>query len=322
MNYLKSAFICFLLSTPSLHAKELEFSFDPDVLIGSMMHQDVLAGYEGQLTIHNARIYNEFNVSVLIKKKGFELPEEAKLTLQTSPPSITVNIPDLAHNDEMLLTAIMESLVIKEKQVEIYAAFIGFSKKLLDELPDQDFPGLPDTEQLIQLAKQGKGEIYARFKLNTINGVNAVAEDVEELIYPTEFDVAEHDISMGVSSGSDGINEWPFFPDTVIPGAFETREVGAILNITPTIQSDNQFVNLTMLPEFAQLKGWEEYGGEFTDGKDRRYAAQMRQPIFKSMNITTSITVHSGETIVQGGGVHDPDTDHILFFFVRATILD
>ncbi|MDD2236708.1 MAG: type II and III secretion system protein, partial [Kiritimatiellae bacterium] len=117
---------------------------------------------------------------------------------------------------------------------------------------------------------------------------------VREIIYPTEFDAQSQSVGTGAGESSDRTVV------VVTPGSFETREVGVILNVTPTVGPDGYTIDLAMVPEVSELIGWIEYGsamGEIT--------YHMPQPIFSSRNVTTSIVIWDGQTVVMGGMIRE-----------------
>jgi general secretion pathway protein D len=158
------------------------------------------------------------------------------------------------------------------------------------------------------LDQKGNLDLLSAPRVTTINGVNAVIEIVREIIYPTEFDVSENDIQVNRGGGGGGFDDAaaiPFIPPTVIPGAFETREVGVILNVTPTVSPDNYTINLTMLPEIAELVGWLQYGSTIGLPDGSVFEVNMPQPLFASRNVTTSLIVWDGHTVVMGGLIRE-----------------
>ncbi len=166
----------------------------------------------------------------------------------------------------------------------------------------------PELQLVVQaLDQKGNSDLLSAPRVTTINGVNAIIEVVNEIIYPTEFDVTENDIEVqGAVGGGDGENpnQPVFIPPTVIPGGFETRNVGVILNVTPTVNADNYTINLVMLPEIAELVDWIQYGTQVPIG-DQVFTVNMPQPVFASRNITTSMIVWDGHTVVMGGLIRE-----------------
>ena len=164
----------------------------------------------------------------------------------------------------------------------------------------------PELQMVVHaLNQRGNSDLLSAPRVTTINGVNAIIEVVNEIIYPTEFDVTQNDIQVqgGGAAGEAGAPP-VFIPPTVIPGGFETRQVGVILNVTPTVAADNYTINLTMLPEIAELVDWLQYGTQVPIG-DQIFTVNMPQPVFASRNVTTSMIVWDGHTVVMGGLIRE-----------------
>ncbi len=164
----------------------------------------------------------------------------------------------------------------------------------------------PELQMVVHAIDQrGNSDLLSAPRVTTINGVNAIIEVVNEIIYPTEFDVTQNDIQVQGGAGGVEAGAAPvFIPPTVIPGGFETRAVGVILNVTPTVSADNYTINLTMLPEIAELVDWVQYGTQVPIG-DQVFTVNMPQPIFASRNVTTSMIVWDGHTVVMGGLIRE-----------------
>ncbi len=144
------------------------------------------------------------------------------------------------------------------------------------------------TFVLHALSQRGGTDLLSAPRVTTRSGVNAQIQVVEEIIYPTEYE------EQSVESQIDTSMRTP------IPSAFETREVGVILNVTPTVGPDGYTIDLTLVPEVAELAGWIDYGppGRFP----------ILQPIFASRNVTSTIVLWDNQTIVMGGMIRDQTT--------------
>ncbi len=159
----------------------------------------------------------------------------------------------------------------------------------------------PELRMVVQaLDQKGNSDLLSAPRVTTINGVNAVIEVVEEIIYPTEFEIEEADIP-------DETTIIQFRPPTVIPGGFETRNTGVILNVTPTVNADNYTINLVLQPEIAELVDWIQYGALLPDPSSdgSTFQVNIPQPIFASRNVTTSMIVWDGHTVVMGGLIRE-----------------
>jgi general secretion pathway protein D len=165
----------------------------------------------------------------------------------------------------------------------------------------------PELQMIVHAIDQkGSSDLLSAPRITTINGTPASIEVVTEIIYPTEFTVETTEISGGVGFGAaDGaIINIP--PPTVTPGAFETRSTGVLLNVTPTVAADNYTINLALRPEIAELVDWLQYGSNYPVGDGTEFfTVNMPQPVFASRNVSTSMIVWDGHTVVMGGLIRE-----------------
>ncbi|NKB25646.1 MAG: hypothetical protein GKR87_14995 [Kiritimatiellae bacterium] len=138
------------------------------------------------------------------------------------------------------------------------------------------------------LSQRGGLNVLSAPRVMARSGNQATIEVVQEIIYPTEFGANITVITGGGASDRQVV--------TVTPGTFETREIGVILNVTPTVGPDGYTIELTLLPEVAELVDWINYGADF-EGQ----SYNIPQPIFASRNVTTTIVVWDGQTVAMGG---------------------
>jgi hypothetical protein len=171
------------------------------------------------------------------------------------------------------------------------------------------------TDEAVQAAvAAGKGDAVWLQKVVTTSGLPTVVEAVQEHIYPTEFDVSENDIEVQGGGGEKdrGTTTTP----TIIPGAFETRKIGFILNVTPELKPDGR-VYTRLLLEFAGLAEWNDFGSSITlpDGSVQK--AEMRQPIFNSRNSLSFLQLVPGTPTIAGAG-NNPESGKMSVLIVTA----
>lgn len=155
----------------------------------------------------------------------------------------------------------------------------------------------PEVTVVLQaLSQHGGTDLLSAPRVTTRSGVNAQIQVVKEIIYPTEFDLTQPTVD------TDGnVTMAPI----VTPGTFETRETGVILNVTPTVGPDGYTIDLVMAPEVAELVDWIQYGSTITIRGSDVYFFNMPQPVFTSRNVTTSIVIWDGQTVVMGGLIRE-----------------
>lgn len=149
------------------------------------------------------------------------------------------------------------------------------------------------------LEKKTKLKTLSAPKITTLNNQTASIEIVDEFVYPTRYEPTL--IRQDLNSDGDfldtveGVNETRFVN---VPQGFETRDVGILLKVTPSVGSDKETITLTLKPEVSEATANAfEFSGE------------VRLPKFTTRNLTTNIVVKNGDTIVLGGLIKETRTN-------------
>lgn len=155
----------------------------------------------------------------------------------------------------------------------------------------------PELTVILHALQQRDGiNLLSAPKVTTRNGSPAEIKVVQELIYPTEYQQQAQSIGT-TTSGNQSLVQI-----VVTPSAFETRDLGVILGVTPTVGPDNETIDLAMNPQVVELIDWKDYGFEVpTSDPSRVQIIHLNQPIFASRSITTAISIYDGQTVVMGG---------------------
>jgi general secretion pathway protein D len=155
----------------------------------------------------------------------------------------------------------------------------------------------PELTVILHALEQSDGvNLLSAPKVTTKSGSNAKIKVVEELIYPTEYQQQAQSIGT-TSSGNQSLIQI-----VVTPSAFETRDLGVILDVTPTVGPDNETIELQMLPQVVELARWIDYGSDIPTGDpNRTQHLTLNQPVFHCRDITTQISIWDGQTVVMGG---------------------
>ena len=150
------------------------------------------------------------------------------------------------------------------------------------------------TVILHALRQRGGTDLLSAPRITTRSGNTASIEVVREIIYPTEFEAESATSRIDIDADQADLN----IPGGVVifPEQFDTREVGVILNVTPTVGPDKYTIDLTIAPEVAELVEWIQYGTP---------PFNIPQPIFASRNAQTSILIWDGQTVVMGGLINE-----------------
>lgn len=158
----------------------------------------------------------------------------------------------------------------------------------------------PEVTIVLQaLSQHGGTDLLSAPRVTTRSGVNAQIQVVTEIIYPTEFTVTQPSVDSDGNVTMGPISE---------PGTFETRETGVILNVTPTVGPDGYTIDLVMAPEVCELVEWLQYGSVIeipSEFGNQIWTYNMPMPVFTSRNVTTSIVIWDGQTVVMGGLIRE-----------------
>ena len=166
--------------------------------------------------------------------------------------------------------------------------------------------------ELVRCVDSKKARLERLIVVRTISGQQAKGESVHELIYPTEFvpTRAAKTNAAAATMPAEGV---------VIPGGFQTRNVGDTLNFTPQISADGRIINITLIPESSSFVGYKGAG-------DQKWA---RQPVLATKRLTTSVIVKNGEPFLLGtlnppvndGITPPPKEQRVWLEFITAHVL-
>ena len=163
--------------------------------------------------------------------------------------------------------------------------------------------------------KQGT-DLLSAPRVTIMDGQLATITVAQEFIYPTDYQPAP--VPGGGGGGAGGLgggvgggitiqSATPTFdtvaPDDENPGF---REVGVVLEVTPTIEKYNS-INLDLKPKVTEFDGFVEYGGPSgTIGTGFSTATVLApsgilMPIFSVRKVVTQVTIFDGATVIIGG---------------------
>ena len=121
------------------------------------------------------------------------------------------------------------------------------------------FLGSADLSMILHmLAQRSDTDLLSAPKVLTRPGEEAVIKVVTEYIYPTDYDV-QLNSSSSSSSGSSGSSQSAILA-VVEPQSFTMREVGVILDVTPTLTDDGNLIDLKLNTQVVDEPTWKNYG--------------------------------------------------------------
>jgi general secretion pathway protein D len=182
----------------------------------------------------------------------------------------------------------------------------------------------PQFQVVIRALDQKKGvDLMSAPSVTTKSGNKAVINVIREFRYPTEFDPPQIPQTVDsdnatVGGGITGFTTNPIITPTT-PSAFETRNLGVTLDVTPTVGADGYTIDLDLAPEVVDFDGFINYGspiltlasGSTLGGALSRPRSVevspnvINQPVFSTRKVTTSVTIWDGMTISLGGLIRE-----------------
>ncbi|MDD5292256.1 MAG: tetratricopeptide repeat protein, partial [Candidatus Omnitrophica bacterium] len=131
-------------------------------------------------------------------------------------------------------------------------------------------------------------------RITTLDNQMATIKIVDEWIYPTryEFQIVQFDLN-----GDGDFNDAGETLYKNVPTDFVKRDVGILLRVTPSVGLDDDTITLTLIPEVSDATA-----GYFS------YTGDVSLPLFSSRNLSTSVVVDNGDTVVLGGLIKESQT--------------
>jgi general secretion pathway protein D len=152
----------------------------------------------------------------------------------------------------------------------------------------------------------------------TRSGQQSKIEIIREFIYPTEYEPPElpntvsTPVEVNVVTGEVRNGVPPLVPITpATPTSFETRPVGVVLDVLPTVSADRYYVDIALNPSVTDFDGFINYGTPITSSAPSTLTGgssvveispnQILMPVFSVMRTETNLTIADGSTLVIGG---------------------
>ncbi|MCM8780791.1 MAG: hypothetical protein NC908_02570, partial [Candidatus Omnitrophica bacterium] len=131
-------------------------------------------------------------------------------------------------------------------------------------------------------------------RITTLNNQMATIKVVDEWIYPTryEYEVVQVDLNGDTDFSDPGETTYKN-----VPKDFLRRDVGILLKVIPAVGADKKTIYLSLIPEVSEATADVfEYSGDVS------------LPKFTSRNLSTTVVVSSGDTVVLGGLIKESRT--------------
>ena len=149
------------------------------------------------------------------------------------------------------------------------------------------------------LSQKQSTDILSAPKVVTTSGGQAQIRVAQEFIYPTTFSQPTATAAGGGTTGGGAAAVTPS-----IPSGFASRSVGVVFNVSPVVGADGYTINLTLIPQVTSFLGFINYGGPISLAAGNNVVTtfnDIKQPLFSTQDIITSVVVYDGQTVVLGG---------------------
>jgi len=160
------------------------------------------------------------------------------------------------------------------------------------------YKGLLTTPQfetvLHALSENKKIKTLSAPRITTLNNQMATIKVVDEWIYPTRY---EYQIVQFDLNGDGDYNDAGETTYKNVPKDFMRRDVGILLKVVPSVGQDKKTISLSLIPEVSEAS---------PDAFE--YTGDVKLPKFTSRNLSTTVLVNSGETVVLGGLIKENRT--------------
>lgn len=148
------------------------------------------------------------------------------------------------------------------------------------------------TYVLSVLERSGSANLLSAPRIRTQSGTNATIKVVTEYRYATDVDIRR----VSMTNGEDIVRGV-----AVVPGNFETRDVGITLNVTPVFDTKRNMIDLNLMAEVVSEPIWKEYTATYEGADGTKQTVAIPQPFFHTRHINQSLSLYNNTTVVIGG---------------------
>jgi type II secretory pathway component GspD/PulD (secretin) len=169
-----------------------------------------------------------------------------------------------------------------------------------------NFTGLLTDPQysmvLNALNRLDKTKTLSAPKITTVNNQTATIKVVTEEVFPTRFEVSLIQQDLNGDGDLDDAGETEF---ANVPQEFVSRDIGIILQVTPSVGVDKKTITLSIIPEVSSvaqtpakfpITSFDADGNEVQSG-----SGTPNLPRFTTSTLSTTVVLDSGQTAVLGG---------------------
>lgn len=210
------------------------------------------------------------------------------------------------------------------KVIQVQVEYIEVPQTTVLELMYGEKKSANDSElraKLQELLKSGQATMMESQMVVSRSGEKATTESIREYIYPTEYEPAEvpNKVDTNGKETGEGVRNLATPPT---PTAFETRNLGATLEVEPTLSEDGMIIDLRFAPELV----WHIKNEIWAEWKDERGGADVKMPVMYTMRVNTGLTLTTGRyhlacTLSPKDKDGFPDPTRKVMMFVKADVM-
>ena len=247
---------------------------------------------------------------------GVDWPEGSSILHMKTTGTINVrNTPDNLAKFEKIL----DEFALKSFNVEIDTRFVETGRAALEAVGYFDTNRVDAAVLQERLIERQDAKLLESVRVVTRPGEEVVGKHVKEIIYPTDFEVQlKHNIASSTNTAA-------LLSATVEPQSFTMREIGSIVQVTPTVSDTADLIDLEFRADLVGEPEWKDYGAKAKWEGAATYDLAMEQPLIPVRAIVdTKVSVRPGRTLVFGGVTDSrrANENKFVLVFVTARLVD
>ena len=259
--------------------------------------------------------YEDYFASAL-NVLGVDWPEGSSIVYVKTAGTLNVrNTPENLAKFEKIL----DEFALKSFNVEIDTRFVETGRAALEAVGYFDTNRVDAAVLQERLMARQDAKLLESVRVVTRPGEEVVGKHVKEIIYPTDFGVQlKHNIASSTNAAA-------LLSATVEPQSFTMREIGSIVQVTPTVSDTADLIDLEFRVDIVGEPEWKDYGAKAKWEGAATYDLAMEQPLIPvRASVDTQVSVRPGRTLVFGGATDSrrANEDKFVLVFVTARLVD
>ncbi len=259
--------------------------------------------------------YEDYFASAL-NVLGVDWPEGSSIVYVKTAGTLNVrNTPENLAKFEKIL----DEFALKSFNVEIDTRFVETGRAALEAVGYFDTNRVDAAVLQERLMERQDAKLLESVRVVTRPGEEVVGKHVKEIIYPTDFGVQlKHNIASSTNAAA-------LLSATVEPQSFTMREIGSIVQVTPTVSDTADLIDLEFRVDLVGEPEWKDYGAKAKWEGAATYDLAMEQPLIPvRASVDTQVSVRPGRTLVFGGATDSrrANEDKFVLVFVTARLVD